>query len=211
MLLPPERVGENERSGMDEQSLGIEQTATDDAGTRGGRRGAQLLQPVGIAEPQVVVEEDDVRIGRRGRDAGIVAAHEADILGEPEHAQPVGVLGEACGRLVGRAVVDDDDLCIGEPGPPQGGQGALGQVPAVPGEDDKRGLARRRRPGDGRRRRCAGFSRHGAGPRRSRPRVNKARRRRWCARTPWTSRLTARPSLRLPTLAGQAPRRAAVA
>ncbi len=117
-LLPPQGVGQDVGAGVQETPVRKDEAASHDSdvGARMGR-GAEPGQPVALGENEVVVQEDDVVRGIDGVDPGIVAAHEAEVAGQGEDPDPVE-LRELGGGLVGRAVVDDQDLGAFEVGLP---------------------------------------------------------------------------------------------
>ena len=148
-LLAPQAVGLDEAAAVIDAAFGFraEQAAADDTvfGRR-VRRVAQTPEPVVLRELQIVVEQHDVVVGPRGGDAGVHAAHEAEIFRHRQDAHAIGVRGQRARCFVGAAVVDDDDFGVVEIGREQRIEAALGQRPLVPGEDDQRGAAHAIRP-----------------------------------------------------------------
>ncbi len=143
-LLAPQLVRFDEAAGVVQARFRFRSAlaAADDAVFRRGvGRIAQAPEPVGPGEDEVVVEQHEVVVRTRRRDAGVHAPHEAEVARQREQAHAPGIAREPLRRFVLAAVVHHDDLGRGEVAGQQGIQATLRQRPLVPREHDQRGTA----------------------------------------------------------------------
>ena len=141
-LLAPHRVRKDVRAGVEQAAVREDEAAAHDSGPRRlVGAGAQTLEPVELVELDVVVQQDDVGIRVRFRDARVVSTHEPEVSRISDDAH-LRVVRQRPGGLVRRPVVDDEDLGARQIRREERVQAAPRQVPAIPGEDDERGFPR---------------------------------------------------------------------